>query len=109
MRNIKLKKKKKVQADIASIARRHKLINDLIAMKLVSYVEGEPTALVWPQLFIGKNRTFIENFIDNLWMYWKMHSGKTPEETDKMLLTVKEPEERNIIYTFSDKEGLTII
>lgn len=110
MRNLKIKRKKRnVQADILSVGRRNKLVNDLIAMKLVSFVDGEATVLVWPQLFIGKDKAFIRNFIDNLWMYWKMHSGKLPEETDKMYLTIKEPEEESIIYTFSDKDGLAVI
>lgn len=109
MGNLKLKKKKSNTADVASIARKVKLVNDAIAMKLISFVEGEPTALVWPQIFMGKDRTFKENFVDNLWMYWKIHSGKMPEETSKMVLTIKEPENQELLFTFSDKEGLTII
>lgn len=109
MGNLKLKSKKNKTADVASYANKIKLVNDAIAMKLISYVEGEPTALVWPQIFMGKDRTFIKNFADNLWMYWKIHSGKMPEETANMVLTIKEPEEQEILFTYSDKEGLVII
>lgn len=108
MGNLKLKKKKSNNADVASIAKKIKIVNDAISMKLISFVDGEPTVMVWPQIFIGKDRTFIKNFADNLWMYWRIHSGKMPEETAEMFLTIKDKENEQVLYTFSEKEGLTI-
>lgn len=108
MGNLKLKKTKVNNADVARIASVIKNVNDLIAMKLIRFAEdNSPRVFFYPELFTGKGSNYMVNFAKNLLVYWKIHSGKQPEETNGVSFFIADIEsEKDLFQYFGDGSGL---
>lgn len=102
------KTKRNATATMNVLAEKVKQVNDLEAMGLLTLDVNEPQAVMYRELWDGKDKKYKENFTANIFRVWVVSHLKRSNELGrvaKITFSIFCKETNDLLGTYSDRDG----